>query len=93
LAELDNAQTTGPKLIFPPDGASVQVERLGPEARGLVLAARGTGLSWYVEGQPIEPDPLTGRAVWRPAAQGFYRLTVVDGDGREAKARVRIRGR
>jgi len=69
------------------------VEALGPKARGLVLAARGGDLSWYVEGQPIEPDPLTGRAVWRPAAPGFYGLTVVDGAGREAKARVRIRGR
>jgi len=93
LAELDRGEAAGPRLIFPPDGASVQVEALGPTARGLVLAASGTDLSWYVEGQPIDPEPLTGRAVWRPAAPGFYGLTVVDGAGREAKARVRIRGR
>lgn len=92
LAELDRPDMAGPSLIFPPDGASVQVEALGPKARGLVLAARGEGLSWYVEGQPIAPDPLTGKAVWRPAAPGFYSLMVVDDVGREAKARVRIRG-
>jgi penicillin-binding protein 1C len=92
LAQLDGGETAGPKLIFPPDGASVQVETLGPSARGLVLAARGEGLSWYVEGRPVDPDPLTGRAVWRPAAPGFYGRTVVDEAGRETKARVRIRG-
>ncbi len=84
--------SSGPRLIFPPDGASVQVEGFGPKARGLVLAAGGQDLSWYVEGKPLALDPVSGRPVWRPAAPGFYRLTVVDGQGREARARVRVRG-
>ncbi len=82
----------GPRLIFPPDGASVQVDALGPRARGLVLAAEGEGLTWYVEGRPLDPDPVSGRAIWRPAAAGFYKLEVVDARGRKAKARVRIKG-
>lgn len=82
----------GPNLIFPPDGATVQVDALGPASRGLVLAAGGEGLSWYVGGQPLAPDPVSGRTVWRPAAAGFYEVTVVDSQGREARAKVRIKG-
>ena len=65
---------------------------LGPRARGLVLAAEGEGVTWYVEGRPLDPDPVSGRAIWKPAAAGFYRLEVVDARGRKAKARVRIKG-
>jgi penicillin-binding protein 1C len=82
----------GPRLIFPPDGATVQVEAFGPKSRGLVLAASGDGLEWYVGGQPLSPDPVSGRTVWRPRSAGFYRLMVVDGEGRRAKARVRVKG-
>lgn len=86
------AADAGPRLIFPPDGAAVQVDALGPKARGLVLAAEGEGLTWYVEGRPLDPDPVSGRAIWKPAAPGFYKLSVVDAQGRRAQARVRIKG-
>ena len=82
----------GPNLIFPPDGATVQVDAFGPASRGLVLAAGGEGLTWYVGGQPLPVDPVSGRTLWRPAAPGFYELTVVDSQGREARAKVRIKG-
>ena len=85
------AATEGPRLIFPPDGATVQVEALGLRSRGLVLAAGGDDLTWYVGGAPLAADPVSGRVVWRPAAPGFYRLSVVDGQGRKASARVRIK--
>jgi penicillin-binding protein 1C len=81
----------GPRLIFPPDGGAVQADGLGPASRGLVLAAEGEGLSWYVDGEPLAPDPVSGKPVWRPAAAGFYSLTVVDAQGRQARARVRVR--
>lgn len=82
----------GPRLIFPPDNAQVQVEAFGPAARGLALAAGGENLSWYVEGRPLAPDPVSGRIIWRPAGPGFYRVTVVDAHGRAAEARVRVKG-
>jgi penicillin-binding protein 1C len=86
------AADAGPRLIFPPDGASVQVDGLGAKARGLVLAAEGDGLTWYVEGHPLAPDPVSGRALWKPAAPGFYKLSVVDAQGRRVTAKVRIKG-
>jgi penicillin-binding protein 1C len=86
------AQTEGPRLIFPPDGAVVQVEALGPRSRGLVLAAGGEALTWYVAGRPLAADPTSGRVIWRPASPGFYTLAVVDAEGRKVFARVRIKG-
>jgi penicillin-binding protein 1C len=85
------AAAEGPRLIFPPDGAAVQVEALGPKSRGLVLAAGGEDLTWYVAGAPLAADPVSGRVVWRPSAPGFYKLSVVDGQGRKATSRVRIK--
>jgi penicillin-binding protein 1C len=91
LQQLRTVADEGPRLIFPPDGATVQVEGLGKGSRGLVLAAGGENLSWYVDGKPMADDPVGGKPVWRPAAAGFYRLRVVDDQGRAASARVRIR--
>jgi penicillin-binding protein 1C len=82
----------GPRLIFPPDGSVVQVDGFGPASRGLVLAASGKDLAWYVAGRPLSPDPLSGQVLWRPDGPGFYDLNVVDGQGRAARAQVRIRG-
>ena len=81
----------GPRLIFPPDGAMVQVDGLGPGSRGLALAAQGEGLGWYVDGEPLAPDARTGKVIWRPASAGFFRLEVVDAAGRKASAKVRVR--
>jgi penicillin-binding protein 1C len=82
----------GPRLIFPPDGAIVQTPGLGPTSRGLVLAAEGEALAWYVDGVPVRPDGVNGQSIWRPANPGFYRVTVVDAAGHEAQARVRVKG-
>jgi penicillin-binding protein 1C len=91
LKTLPTSSGDGPALIFPPDGATVQVETAGAASRGLVLAARGQELRWYVEGIRLEPEAASGRVLWRPESAGFYRLTVVDAAGRSAAARVRVR--
>ena len=82
----------GPHLIFPPDGATVRVDSFGPKARGLVLAAGGETLTWYVEGRPLARDSVSHRAIWKPVGPGFYRLRVVDGQGRSATSQVRLVG-
>jgi penicillin-binding protein 1C len=79
-----------PRMIFPPDGSTVQVEAFGPAARGLSLAAGGRTLSWYVNGAPLAAEPVSGKVIWRPGSPGFYKVTVVDAAGRRAQARVRV---
>ena len=81
----------GPRIVFPPDGSVVQVAQTGPGARGLALAARGDGLNWYVDGQPLAADPVSGKVIWRPGTAGFYRLSVVDADGKAARSKVRVK--
>jgi penicillin-binding protein 1C len=80
----------GPRLIFPPDGARIIVPAFGPSSRGLTMAAAGEHLSWYADGAPIPVDPVSGRAIWRPAGPGFYKITLADADGHRAEARVRV---
>ena len=91
LAVLEPA-SAGPRLIFPPDRASVQVDGFGPKARGLSLAAGGEALSWYVDGAPLAADPVSARVIWRPRTAGFYTVTVIDAAGRKAQARVQVKG-
>ncbi|QUD87025.1 penicillin-binding protein 1C [Phenylobacterium montanum] len=91
LQKLQQA-SDGPRLIFPPDGAVVQADGLGPKSRGLVLAAAGQRLTWYVDGAEQPADQASGQVVWRPAAAGFYHLQVVDDQGRAVTARVRVKG-
>jgi penicillin-binding protein 1C len=90
LQRLEKPNDDGPRLIFPPDGSQVLVDAFGAASHGLALAARGQGLAWYVDGQPIQAD-AAGHSVWRPETPGFYEVMAVDGQGREVKARVRIR--
>ncbi|MGE0408391.1 MAG: penicillin-binding protein 1C [Amphiplicatus sp.] len=76
-----------PEIVFPSDG--VELYSAG-EGRGFSLAARG-GMGqyrWYVDGDPVAEE--NGRAIWRPVTPGFYALTVVDAEGRDARARVRV---
>ncbi|HEY3948922.1 penicillin-binding protein 1C [Phenylobacterium sp.] len=88
LSQFDNGRG-GPQLLFPPDGASVMVDGYGAKSRGLELAARGEGLRWYVDGVPLAE--ANGQVVWRPDFPGFYRITAIDGRGRQATARVKVR--
>lgn len=81
----------GPALLFPPDGATVSVEAVGPASRGLTLAARGEGLTWYVDGRPLQAEAGGERVIWKPESAGWYRLAVADAQGRQATARVRVR--
>jgi penicillin-binding protein 1C len=88
LTQIDDARG-GPQLLFPPDGASVMVDGYGGKSRGLALAARGDNVRWYIDGQPLAE--ANGQVVWRPDYPGFYKVAAVDGRGRQATARVRIR--
>jgi penicillin-binding protein 1C len=85
-------QRPGPRLIFPPDGATVMADGFGPASRGFVLAATGDGLTWYVDGAAAPIDPVSGRPLWKPAGPGFYRLSVVDSQGRTVTSHVRVMG-
>lgn len=84
-----SGQGGAPSILFPPKGSVLYVDT-GPHGDGLKLAARGLApLRWYVDGIPV-PQTDNG-AVWRPVSEGFYEVRVVDGAGRAATSRVRVR--
>ncbi len=77
----------GLRLLFPPPGAVLGGE--GP----VTLRAMGgrRPLTFLVDGAPLPTDPARREAAWRPEAPGFYRLTILDADGKAADAAVRVR--
>ncbi|MCF6274665.1 MAG: penicillin-binding protein 1C, partial [Robiginitomaculum sp.] len=84
---------TAPVLLFPPDGAEIAVEDFGADANGLTLTARSPGrtkLAWYVDGNKLTPRSLSGQTVWQPEKPGFYKVSVVDGQGATTSANVRV---
>ncbi|OJX70279.1 penicillin-binding protein 1C [Magnetospirillum sp. 64-120] len=72
-----------PRLLFPLDGAEVE-----PIGAGIALMAQGgtPPLRWLANGRPLSP----GAEFWHPDGPGFSRLTVVDGQGRQASASIRV---
>ncbi|MBY0564123.1 MAG: penicillin-binding protein 1C [Hyphomonadaceae bacterium] len=93
LARFDGGEREGLSILFPPENAEVLVLEYGENGRGLSLSARGgrEPLTWYADGERVTREDTSGRAIWRPAAPGFYDLNVIDADGESARVRVRIR--
>ncbi len=77
----------GPRLIFPPPGA-----RIADAAGGVTLRAAGgrQPLAFLVDGAPMPGTPARREAPWNPPGPGFYRITVLDAEGRAASAAVRV---
>ena len=75
----------GPRLLFPPPGARI--------AEGVVTLRAAGGrrpLSFLVDGAPLPGTPARRDLAWSPPGPGFYRVTVLDADGRAASAAVRV---
>jgi len=89
LRRLDPAtrEAGGPKILYPPDGAIIAWD-----GAALPLeAAGGRGpLRWLVDGRPLPPAVSRRTPYWQPAEIGFVRLTVIDAEGRSARATVRL---
>jgi penicillin-binding protein 1C len=76
-----------PKILYPPDGAVVAWDG----AAVPLEAAGGHGaLRWLVDGRPLAPAATRRALYWRPDGLGFAQLTVIDAQGRSARATVRL---
>jgi penicillin-binding protein 1C len=80
----------GPRIAFPPDGASLERESDEPLA---LKVSGGTGkLTVFVDGVPSGQPAGAATLFWRPAGAGFVRLTVMDAAGATDSVTLRIRG-
>jgi penicillin-binding protein 1C len=77
----------GLTILYPPNGAVVAWD-----GASLPLEAAGGSapLRWLVDGRPLPPAAPRRTPYWRPAGVGFVRLTVIDAEGRSARATVRL---
>jgi penicillin-binding protein 1C len=77
----------GPRILYPPDGAVVAWDGSGVPLE----AAGGRGpLRWLIDGRPLPPGAPHRTLYWQPEGAGFVRLTVIDANGRGARATVRL---
>jgi penicillin-binding protein 1C len=82
-----NADAGAPKILYPPDGAVVSWD--GAEVPLEAAGGRGP-LRWLVDGRPLVPAASRRALYWRPDGSGFAQLTVIDAQGRSARATVRL---
>ena len=78
-------------ISFPPNGARIDLAA-GGEAAGLALKAIGGAppFTWLVDGVPIVTAEPRRQAAWPEPSRGFARLSVVDGRGATATAKIRL---
>jgi len=86
-AERGGRDLGGPKILYPPDGSTVEWH--GEE---VPLEASGgrAPLHWLADGRPLPQSQPRHESYWSPAGVGFTQLTVIDGAGRSAHATVRL---
>ena len=82
------AAAEGPAVSFPPDGAEVEMLPQGLKVR----VAGGTGpFTWMADGVPISVALDAREVMLALPGAGFVTLSVIDAEGRSARATVRVR--
>jgi penicillin-binding protein 1C len=80
------ASRGGLKIVYPPDGASI-------EWRGEELPLEAVGgkhpFRWLADGKPL-PQAQRDLLYWQPEGIGFLQLTIIDAEGRSARSTVRL---
>lgn len=79
-----------PRIIFPPDGARVELGATSLDAAPLVLKLQGgrAPFRWLANGKPLVELQRRREATWQPDGAGYSTLTVIDAAGRAASVKV-----
>jgi penicillin-binding protein 1C len=87
MAVFEGAQDA-PAVAFPPDGA--EVERL-PDGMMVRVEGGTAPFTWLADGKPLVTAERSREVVLPVDGAGFLMLSVIDAEGRSARARVRLR--
>jgi penicillin-binding protein 1C len=81
---------SAPRIVFPPDGARVDLAPATAKATPLVLKLQGgrAPFRWLANGKPLAGLDRTRTATWLPDGAGYSTLTVIDAAGRAASVSV-----
>ncbi|MBC2884931.1 penicillin-binding protein 1C [Ochrobactrum sp. CM-21-5] len=92
LPTLKAAIEPAPRIVFPPDGAHVELKALSEMASPLVLKLQGgrAPFRWLANGKPVSEPERRRTAMWQPDGTGYSTLTVIDAAGRAASVNVFI---
>jgi penicillin-binding protein 1C len=79
-----------PTIIFPPNGARVDLGTGSADATPLVLKLQGgrAPFRWLANGKPLAGIDRRRTATWQPDGTGYSTLTVIDAAGRAASVKV-----
>ncbi|RWK39102.1 penicillin-binding protein 1C [Mesorhizobium sp.] len=79
-----------PTIIFPPDGARVDLGATTADATPMVLKLQGgrAPFRWLANGKPLVGLDRRRTATWQPDGAGYSTLTVIDAVGRAASVKV-----
>lgn len=79
-----------PQIVYPPEGAKVDLGALSGEISPLVLKLQGgrPPFRWLANGKPLSDLSRRRTNEWLPEGAGFSTLTVIDAAGRAATVRV-----
>jgi len=82
-----------PQIVFPPEGAEVDLGMTTPEAMPLSLKLQGgrPPFRWLANGRPMTETSRKRSYQWLPDGAGFSTLTVIDAVGRASTVRVFIK--
>lgn len=79
-----------PQIVYPPDGARVEVAAAAGDALVLKLQGGRAPFRWLANGRPLDQGSRRRTASWQPEGTGFSTLTVIDAAGRAASVKVFI---
>ncbi|MGU3398812.1 penicillin-binding protein 1C [Brucellaceae bacterium D45D] len=90
LPVLKAATEPAPRIIFPPDGAHVELKAMQDTASPLTLKLQGgrAPFRWLANGKPISELERRRTATWQPDGTGYSTLTVIDASGRAASVKI-----
>ena len=89
LVELGSGEPP-PQIVYPPDGAQIDLGARSGEPRPIVLKINGgrAPFRWLANGQPLPRLERRRTSSWLPDGAGSSTLTVLDASGRAASVRV-----
>ncbi|NTJ44301.1 penicillin-binding protein 1C [Agrobacterium larrymoorei] len=81
---------TSPLIVYPPEGARVELSDRNGSISPLVLKLQGgrAPFRWLANGKPLSDLSRRRSNEWTPDGQGFSTLTVIDADGRASSVRI-----
>jgi penicillin-binding protein 1C len=79
-----------PQIVYPPEGARVDLGAQSGEISPLVLKLQGgrAPFRWLANGKPLSELSRRRTSEWKPDGAGYSTLTVIDAAGRAASVRV-----